>query len=181
MKSLMLCSRITALAVASVLVVAGALILAGCDLAGSNAERITCESRTGNSMTARVDGEALCTDIGTALLLNVDGSELSVGGFFVDTPTSGASITINVDNPEVATLTLSEGFYSTEDESVFYVVDAAAGEGTGTVTLSELSDTRVTGTFAFTAIGIDVNSLNPNGEQVEVTDGTFDVALASEM
>ena len=86
-----------------------------------------------------------------------------------------------MDNPEVATLTLSEGFYSTEDESVFYVVDAAAGEGTGTVTLSELSDTRVTGTFAFTAIGIDANSLNPNGEQVEVTDGTFDVALASDI
>ena len=68
MKSLMLCNRITALAVASVLVVAGALILAGCDSVGSNTERITCESRTGSSMTARVDGAPICTDMGTALL-----------------------------------------------------------------------------------------------------------------
>ena len=63
MKPLMLCSRITALAAVSKLVVAGALILAGCDLAGSNAERIACESRTGNSMTARVNGESASAPI----------------------------------------------------------------------------------------------------------------------
>jgi len=161
--------------------VAGAFIFAGCDTVNSELESLACESRTGNSMAARVNGEPICTDMGTALLLTVDGPRLSVVGFFVDSPTSGASITISVENPAAGTLTLSEGLYGTEDESVDYVVDAAAGEGTGTVTITELSDTRVKGTFAFTAIGIDANSLNPNGEQVEVTDGTFDVALASDI
>ena len=161
----------------------GALVFAGCDSTSNEAPEISCDSRTGNSMTARVDGAPICTDMGTALLPNVDGPELSVVGFFVDTPTSGASITINVDNPEVATLTLSEGFYSTEDESVYYVVNAEFGEGSGTVTITELSDTRAVGTFAFTAIGIDAGSFTGslNGEQVEVTDGTFDVALASDI
>ena len=177
----MLCSRITALAVVSVLVVAGALILAGCDSVVSNAERITCESRTGNSMAARVNGGAICTDLGTALLLN-DGtaSRLSVVGLF-STSTPGSSISFSVPNPTEGTFDLTDAGYGTEDESVFYVVDAEAGEGTGTVTISELSDTRVLGTFVFTAMGIDSNSLNPNGDQVEVTDGTFDFALASEM
>jgi hypothetical protein len=51
-------------------------------------------------------------------------------------------------------------------------------EGSGTVTIRKLADTRVKGTFAFTGIGYDVND-NRTGNQAEVTDGTFDFALGN--
>ena len=175
MKSLMLCSRITALAVASVLVVAGALILAGCDLAGSNTERITCESRTGNSMAARVNGEALCTDIGAALLSNVDVPRLSVFAVF----RTGHGIAFSVANPAEGTFDLTDLTYGTGDESVDFFVNER--DGSGSVTITSLTDTRVQGTFAFDAVGFDVESGAPTGTRARATDGTFDFALASEM
>jgi hypothetical protein len=157
------------------------LLLSACDSGGdAGPEAIDCESRTGNSMTARVDGQALCTDLGTALLLDVPGPRLSVLGLFA-TSSPGASISFSVENPAVGTFDLADAtaendaMYGQEDETAYFVDRT---EGSGTVTITDLTDTRVKGTFAFTGVGSDIN-LNPTGDQVEVTDGTFDFAVAT--
>jgi len=157
------------------------MVLAGCDSTSNEAPEISCDSRTGNSMTARVDGEALCTDLGTALLLN-DGTApfLSIVGLFA-TSTPGSSISFSVGNPDVGTFDLADAsaehdaMYGQEDETAYFVDRT---EGSGSVTITELTDTRVKGTFAFTGVGYDIND-NPTGDQAEVTDGTFDFALGS--
>ncbi len=152
------------------------LVLAACDSGGdAGPEAIDCESRTGNSMTARVDGQALCTDLGMALLLDAAGPRLSVLGLFA-TSSPGASISFSVENPAVGTFDLTDALYASDDESVNYTVNDR--EGSGSVTITELTDTRVKGTFAFTGAGSDIN-LNPTGDQAEVTDGTFDFAVAT--
>lgn len=133
-----------------------------------------CQSRTGNSMEADIDGTHACTDLGNALLINIGGSRLTVVGFLSNAQPA-ASITLNIDNPGVGIFELVEGQYSLDDESAstYYVVDKEFGEGSGTVTITELTDTYVTGTFEFTAIGIDDSTDNYTGNQVEVTNGTF--------
>jgi len=154
------------------------LVLAGCDSADSVLESIDCESRTGNSMAARVNGQALCTDLGTALLLDVTGPRLSVVGLFAN---GRSSISFSVENPAVGTFDLADAtaendaMYGQEDETAYFVDRT---EGSGTVTITELTDTRVRVTFAFTGVGYDIN-LNPTGDQAEVTDGTFDFAVAT--
>jgi len=163
----------------AVLGVLCALVLAGCDSADSAVEsRVGCESRTGNAMAARVNGQALCTDLGTALRLDAPGPRLSVVGLFAN---GRSSISFSVENPDVGTFDLADAtaendaMYGQEDETAYFVDRT---EGSGTVTISELTDTRVKGTFAFTGVGYDVN-LDPTGDQAEVTDGTFDFAVAT--
>jgi hypothetical protein len=158
------------------------LLFAGCDTAGSDSDDLDCESRTGNSMAARVNGEALCTDLGNALLFDIGEPQLSILGLFADglTSTTGASINFNLKNPGVGTHPLRDAGFGADDESVFYVVDAGADEGSGTVTIIEFSDTRVKGSFEFTAVGIDAITDELNGEEVRVTDGVFDFALVTE-
>jgi len=174
MKPFMMCHRLAVLGVLC------ALVLTGCDSADSALESAACESRTGNSMAARVNGDAICTDLGTALLLDVPGPRLSVVGLFA-TSSPGGSISFSVANPGVGTFDLADAnaehdaMYGQEDETTYFVDRT---EGSGTVTITELTDTRVKGTFAFTGVGYDVN-LNPTGDQVEVTDGTFDFAVAA--
>lgn len=131
-----------------------------------------CQSRTGNSMGAEIDGTPVCTDLGTAILTNTDGSRLSVVGLLSNTDPA-ASITLNIDNPGVGTFDLTDGQYSTDDESSYYVVDKQTGEGSGSVTITEFDNSHVAGTFEFTAIGIDASTDNPTGKQVKVTNGTF--------
>lgn len=172
MKPFMMCHRLAVLGVLC------ALVLAGCDSADSALESAACESRTGNSMAARVNGDAVCTDLGTALLLDVPGPHLSVVGLFAN---GRSSISFSVENPAVGTFDLADAtaendaMYGQEDETAYFVDRT---EGSGTVTITELTDTRVKGTFAFTGIGYDVN-LDPTGDQAEVTDGTFDFAVAT--
>jgi hypothetical protein len=121
-------------------------------------------------MAARVNGQALCTDLGTALLFDVAGPRLSVVGLFAN---GRSSISFNVANPGVGTFDLTDAtadndaMYGQEDETAYFVDRT---EGSGTVTITELTDTRVKGTFAFTGIGYDIND-NPTGDQAEVTDG----------
>ena len=158
------------------------MLFAGCNTADSQSEDLDCENRTGNSMAANVNGEALCTDLGTALLFDIDEPQLSVLGIFSDglTAATGASINFNVDNPGVGTHTLTDAGFAADDESVYYVVNVSAGEGNGTVTITELTDSRVKGSFEFTAVGIDAGTDELNGEEVRVTDGLFNFALATE-
>jgi len=155
-----------------------AFVLSGCDSSGSSVETADCASRTGNSMTATVNGDALCTDLGSALLVGVSGSRLSVLGFG-----TWGSVVFSVENPRVGTFDLADpdaendAMYGMPNETAYYV---DRDEGSGSVTIVDLTDSRVRGTFAFTGVGYDVN-LNPTGDQAEVTDGTFDVALASDI
>jgi hypothetical protein len=127
-----------------------------------------------NGKLSYTHGTHLCTDLGTALLLEVNEKRLTIVGFF-SYANPGASITLNIDNPKVGTFDLVEGQYSPDDEStsIYYVVDKEFGEGSGSVTITKLTDTFVTGTFEFTAIGIDDSTDNPNGDKVKVSNGTF--------
>jgi hypothetical protein len=158
----------------------GTMVLAGCDSARNEATNLDCNSRTSNSMAARVNGKALCTDLGTALLLDVPGPRLSVVGLFA-TSSPGGSISFNVANPGVGTFDLTDptadndAMYGQEDETAYFVDRT---EGSGSVTISELTDTRVKGTFAFTGVGYDIND-NRTGDEAEVTDGAFDFALGT--
>ncbi len=139
-----------------------------------------CQSRTGNSMEAKIDGTHVCTDLGTALLTDVDGSRLSVVGF-LSKAEPPSSITLDIDNPGVGTFDLTEAQYSIDDEvtTTYFVVNKEFDEGSGSITITELTDTYVTGTFEFTAIGINGSNDNPTGEEVVVTNGTFYFVLGS--
>jgi len=155
------------------------LVLSACDSGGdSGPEAVDCESRTGNTMTATVNGTSLCTDLGTASLFDVAGPRLSVVGLFEN---GRSSIVFSLENPAVGMFDLADvnadhdAMYGQEDETG-YVVDRT--EGSGSVTITELTGARVTGTFAFTGPGYDIND-NPTGDQVQVTNGRFDFALGS--
>lgn len=131
-------------------------------------------------MSARIEGTLFCTDLGSALVLTATGPRLSVVGLFT-TGTPRGSISFNIDNPEVGTFDLAQAdaehdaLYGAEDETSY---SADRSEGSGTVTIEALSDTRVQGTFAFTGVGYDINN-EPTGTQVRVTEGRFDFALSS--
>lgn len=148
------------------------IITSNCKKDDSSTGSMDCQSRTGNSMEAEIDGSAVCTDIGTALVLNIDGSRLSIVGYLINAnPVS--SITLNIDNPGIGTFDLTEGQYDVDDESTIYIVDKELNEGSGKVTIVEFKDTHVTGTFEFTAIGVDLSTDQPIGKQITVTNGTF--------
>jgi hypothetical protein len=128
-------------------------------------------------MSVTANGEALCTDLGTALLLT-PGPRLSVVGLFED---GRSTISFNVDGPAVGTFDLTQAdadndaMYGMENETAYHV---DRDEGSGSVTITQLNDTRVKGTFEFTGIGYDVNG-DPTGDQAQLENGTFDFALSS--
>ena len=84
------------------------IFLTNCKKNDSSAGSMDCQSRTGNSMEAEIDGTHVCTDLGTAILTNTDGSSLSVVGILSNADPA-ASITLNIDNPGVGTFDLTEG------------------------------------------------------------------------
>ena len=150
------------------------LVLAACDSGGdAGPEAVDCESRTGNTMTATINGAPLCTDLGSALLSTAGEQRLSVVGLFA----SGASITFSVANPREGTFDLFDVTYGTADESVYFTVDDQ--DGSGSITITTFSDTRVQGTFSFDAMGIDADSNTPNGTRARTTDGRFDFAVVT--
>ena len=148
--------------------------MTSCKKSNPTSGSLDCQSRTGNSMRAKIDGKDVCTDLGTALVTNSGNSRLSVVGL-LSNANPAASISLNIDNPGVGTFDLVDGQYSLDDNAsnVYYVVDKDLNEGSGSVTITEFTGTYVTGTFEFTAIGIDASTDNPNGHQVKVTNGTF--------
>ena len=155
------------------------LALVGCDSGSADVEQTQsdCQSRTGNTMSATVNGASLCTDLGTALLLTTTELRLSVVGLF-----GGGTISFNIDDPRVGTFDLTQpgathdAQYGTADETA-YVVDR--DEGSGTVTITALTDARVQGTFAFSGVGYDING-DETGARAEVENGTFDFALGGD-
>jgi len=126
-------------------------------------------------MTATVNGTSLCTDLGTASLFDVAGPRLSVVGLFEN---GRSSIVFSLENPAVGTFDLFDVTYGTADESVYFTVDDR--DGSGSITITSISDTRVQGTFSFDAMGIDADSNTPNGTRARTTDGRFDMGLVQE-
>jgi len=151
------------------------LVLSACDSGGdAGPEAIDCDSRTGNTMTATVNGTPLCTDLGTALLLNALTPRLSVVGLFEN---GRSSIAFSLESPDVGTFDLLDVTYGTADESAYFTVDDE--DGSGSVTITTFSDTRVQGTFSFDAAGIDADTNAPNGTRARTTDGSFDFAVST--
>jgi len=122
-------------------------------------------------MSAKVNSQTICTDLGSALLFD---SELSIVGIF-STANPASSITLVLTDPAVGTFDLDEAQYSTIDESEYFVVNDI--EGSGSITINTISETQIEGTFEFTAIGINADSGAPNGKEAVVTSGTFKFAL----
>ena len=119
-----------------------------------------------------MDGNPIQTNLGTALIFTTGGSKLSLVGIFSNA-NPPCSISINVDSPAVGTFEIKDGQYGIDDESTDFVVDENVGSGS--IKINEFSETKVAGTFEFTAIGIDANSDKPTGEQVHVTEGSFNL------
>ena len=137
------------------LLIAATTVLSGCDSAEGGSEGVAdCNSRTGNTISRNAGGTARCSDIGNASIFNDGGPRLSILGVFSDAP--GASVPLNVEAPAEGTFDLTDAttendaMYAPENETS-YVVDRS--EGSGTVTISELSGERVKGTFAFEGVG----------------------------
>ncbi|MFB6317170.1 DUF6252 family protein [Saccharicrinis sp. FJH54] len=139
----------------------------------ANIDSGNCKSRTGNLMTADVNGVHICTDIGAALLFKDDDNRLNMNGLFSES-NPAASIDLEVLNAQKGTVDLSQAQYSTDDESEYYIVDSESGEGSGQLQISALTETEVKGSFEFTAIGINSNTDEPNGDVVKVENGTFE-------
>ncbi|SHI88215.1 hypothetical protein SAMN05444280_10798 [Tangfeifania diversioriginum] len=162
---------------ASLMLIFGLLVLSGCSKNDSELENSPCESRTGNIMSAKVNGDQICTDLGSALLIKTNATQLTIVGLFSNA-NPAASITLNILNPETGTFEIADGQYGVDDGENIYIVGEEVGAGT--VSITELSESRVKGTFEFTATGIDTSTDNPNGEQIEVSSGTFDFAILGE-
>jgi hypothetical protein len=155
----------------------GLFVLSGCYKNDSELEDSPCESRTGNIMSAKVNGEQICTDLGSALLIETDATRLTIVGFF-SSANPASSITLNILNPEPGTFEITDGQYGVDDGENIYIVDEEVGNGT--VSITQFSETRVKGTFDFTATGIDTSTDNPNGEQIKVSNGTFEYGILGE-
>lgn len=138
-----------------------------------NGDNGDCESRTGNLMTADVNDVHICTDIGTALLFEDDNNRLNMNGLFSESNPE-ASIDLEVLDAKKGDFELSQAQYSTDDESVYYIVDSETDEGSGELHISELSETMVKGSFEFIAIGINSSTDQPNGDVVKVKNGNFE-------
>lgn len=162
---------------ASLMLIFGLLVLSRCSKNDSELENSPCESRTGNIMSAKVNGDQICTDLGSALLLETNATQLTIVGLFSNA-NPAASITLNILNPETGTFEIADGQYGVDDGENIYIVDEEVGNGT--VSITQFTETRVKGTFEFTATGIDTSTDNPNGEQIEVSSGTFDFAILGE-
>jgi len=59
------------------------------------------------------------------------------------------------------------GYYIVTNGETYTTIDQTAS---GTLEITERTDDRVTGTFSFTAV-------TTNGESIDITDGSFDVAI----
>ena len=160
----------------SVLIFLSLFVLAGCGskdpVSPSGSGTQGGGNQTENTISAKMDGNSIQTELATALIFNGSDPKLSMVGLFSNA-TPPSSISINVVNPGVGTFQIKDGQYSSDDESMYFVVDE--NEGSGSIKINEISETKVTGTFEFTAIGIDATSGDPNGEQVHITEGSFNL------
>jgi hypothetical protein len=159
--------------------ICGLFLITACDKTNpATTSTAVCEdSRTGNAMSANIAGDVLCTDLGSALVFDFGTPTLTVVGFFGDSD-PGGSITLNIEDPAKGEFTLSDGQYSSEDESVYYIVTES--EGNGMVELTDYTADHVAGTFEFNAVEIDASTAEATGRTITVSDGAFDFALLSE-
>jgi hypothetical protein len=156
---------------------AGALLLA---LAGCGEEDNPAGPGAATGpMTATIDGVAWASDAATALAQapsTLPGMFIVQGSRFESNVVVLIQMTFyNVDGPGTYPL----GTASTVDGGIAMLVDGGDGWNTplsgaaGTVTITDLTPTRIAGTFAFTA---GAAAGNATGNRV-VTDGAFDLAL----
>lgn len=128
-------------------------------------------SLSGGSLSARIDG----ADWNASLAVQAVNSNgvLSVTG----SDASSKQLQITVINPTGAgeyqlggNMTNQNSGRWTAGVNTNQTYTTTVGLGSGTVNISELTDTNVKGTFSFTAA-------NSDEEQVSVTDGTFSAAF----
>ena len=152
------------------------LVLAGCDSGGSN------DDLPLGNMEAEIDGSAWTATNATANEVTAAGNRtLSISGTRID----GGTTTLNVSLTALGGGDISPGTYDLGDDATDNLTGTgayAAGVGpqntfnipsgdtpSGTLTIDEISDESVRGTFSFTATN------GTTGETVEVTNGSFNV------
>jgi len=119
-------------------------------------------------MTARIDGEAWTASVIMAVrsssggIISVSGSDASnraIGFAFIDAGTG--TYELKTGTPTNALLTVGQQQWNVGGSS----------QGTGTITVTTLTDERIAGTFEFT---LHAANANTTGTRV-VTQGKFDV------
>jgi len=147
--------------------------LVGCD-SGSDDDDSNGGGGSGGSsvITATVDGDALTFDSASA---TNDGSVFQATGIRNN---NTDQLTVRVNNPEAGTFSVAPtdtrvGIIYREGTTPYQADGVTALSGaSGTVTISEISDSGARGTFT----GTLVNVSNPQ-QTISVTNGEFDVTF----
>lgn len=141
-------------------------ILAGCSKDDDETEPEN-NTPTGNSLTCKVDGTAWNASLAvvatnTGGVLTVTGSDSNSGQcqIILFNPTGTGSYTLGGGMTNQSNGRWTEGVGQEDTYTTML------GQGSGSVEITELSDTKVKGTFSFTA-------KNSAGTDVSITEGSF--------
>ena len=138
---------------------------------------VDCNASGTGIVAANVDGEAFCAFTSSASDESGDVVLFAVGSY---SGSSGAGLSITAPGAE-GTYTVSSSqsdvFASFAPTADGIVYDTGSDGGSGTVVISDISETRVEGTFSFVMEGFDENTDMYTGETLSVTSGEFDVPL----
>lgn len=144
------------------------LVLLG-TIACSSSDSPTDPEETGGTFTATVDGQTWTGQI-DALASYYNGFVLSLLGADGNTE---IGLVVQTSDPDITlpgTVDLTDGSTGAQVEEGGVVWYAGAQGGSGTLTVTELTESRATGSFSFVAA-----MPNDSEDTRSVTNGTFDV------
>lgn len=162
------------------------LALAACDSDdsddgdGGGGGAIDCNASGTGILGANVGGEAYCAftvsgsaSSGTLFILGIGSFSGAVGA---------ASLSLSTPAAE-GTYTLGEGpagdllFAAFANTTAGLVYEAGSERGSGTIVVTDLTETTAQGTFSFVLEEFNENTDTYTGETLTVTDGEFDITL----
>ena len=142
------------------------LALSACDSGEGGNANAACDGSGDRVLTARVDGEAFCAPVSNATS--------AFGQIFLTAPSADARQVISFGFPATV------GTHDLQNVATYVPVvtgTVSYEASSGSVTVTEVSETRVRGTFAFMGAGRDLETGASVGGTRTVTDGEFDVVI----
>jgi len=150
---------------AGLIVLAGIVAAAGCGGSGSTPTGPT--GGTTDTMTAMVDGQswnaAQVQVVRNGTLVTIGGANTQLMGIGLVFTDSAGAFTIGSDLAATATVTMGSNSWT-----------ASAATGSGSITVTSITSTRVSGTFSFVAPTLESGVTPPSRT---VTQGKFNVAF----